>query len=78
MPCPGPVHFSHVADYVYDFCPLSDPDVDQICEKYMIREMCSSHRKQGLAYVSVENRVDFSIYHQFPKNQLMIDLIIES
>ena len=28
MPCPGPFHFSHIADYIYDFCPLPDPDVD--------------------------------------------------
>ena len=22
MPCPGPFHFSHIADNIYDFCPL--------------------------------------------------------
>ena len=27
MPCPGPFHFSHIADYIYDFCPLPDQDV---------------------------------------------------
>ena len=27
MACPGPLHCSHIADYVYDFCPLPDPDV---------------------------------------------------
>ena len=27
MPCPGPFHYSHSVDYIYDFCPLSDPDV---------------------------------------------------
>ena len=27
VPCPGPLHFSHIADYVYDFYPLLDPDV---------------------------------------------------
>ena len=27
MPCPGPFHFSYSADYIYDFCPLPDPDV---------------------------------------------------
>ena len=27
MPCPEPLHFSHIADYMYDFCPLPDPDV---------------------------------------------------
>ena len=27
MPCPGPIHyFSHIADYIYDFCLLCDPD----------------------------------------------------
>ena len=28
MPCPGPLHFSHIADYIYDIYPLPDPDVD--------------------------------------------------
>ena len=27
MPCPGPLHFSHIADYIYDCCPLPNPDV---------------------------------------------------
>ena len=27
MPCPGPFHFSHSVDYIYEFCPLPDPDV---------------------------------------------------
>ena len=27
MPCPGPFHFSHIVDYIYEFCPLPDPDV---------------------------------------------------
>ena len=27
MPCPGPFHFSHSIHYIYDFCPLPDPDV---------------------------------------------------
>ena len=27
MPCPGPLDFSHIADYTYDLCPLPDPDV---------------------------------------------------
>ena len=27
MPCPEQFHFSHIADYIYDFCPLPDPDV---------------------------------------------------
>ena len=27
MPCPGPFHLSHIADYIYDFCLLPDPDV---------------------------------------------------
>ena len=26
MPCPGPFHLSHSADYIYAFCPLPDPD----------------------------------------------------
>ena len=29
MPCPGPFHFSHSirVHYIYDLCPLHDPDV---------------------------------------------------
>ena len=27
MPCPGPFHFSHSVDYIYELCPLPDPDV---------------------------------------------------
>ena len=27
MPCPGPFHLSHSVDYIYEFCPLPDPDV---------------------------------------------------
>ena len=27
MPCPIPFHFSRIADYIYDFCLLPDPDV---------------------------------------------------
>ena len=27
MPCPGPFHFSHSVHYIYDFCPLPDPDI---------------------------------------------------
>ena len=27
MPCPEPFHFSHSVHYIYDFCPLPDPDV---------------------------------------------------
>ena len=27
MPCPGPFHYSHKANYIYDVCPLPDPDV---------------------------------------------------
>ena len=27
MPCPGPFPFSYMADYIYDFCPLADPDL---------------------------------------------------
>ena len=27
IPCPGPFYFSHSVHYIYDFCPLPDPDV---------------------------------------------------
>ena len=27
MPRPGPLQLSRIVDYVYDFCPLSDPGV---------------------------------------------------
>ena len=35
MPCPGPFHFSHSVDYIYEFCPLPNPDVGPsifVCE----------------------------------------------
>ena len=27
MPCPGLFHLFYSVDYIYDFCPLTDPDV---------------------------------------------------
>ena len=27
MPCPGSFHCSYSVDYIYNFCPLPDPDV---------------------------------------------------
>ena len=27
VPCPGPFHFSHSVDYIYDLSPLPGPDV---------------------------------------------------
>ena len=27
MPCLEPLHFSQIAGYIYDFCPLFDPGV---------------------------------------------------
>ena len=27
MTCSGSIHISHIADYIYDFCPIPDPDV---------------------------------------------------
>ena len=27
MPCPGPFHLSHSVDYIYEFCPLPNPNV---------------------------------------------------
>ena len=27
MPCPGPFNLSYSVYYIYDFCPLPDPDV---------------------------------------------------
>ena len=27
MPCLEPLHFSQIAGYIYDFCPLCDPGV---------------------------------------------------
>ena len=27
MPCRGLFHFSHSVHYIYEFCPLPDPDV---------------------------------------------------
>ena len=27
MPCPGPFNLYYSVDYIYDFCPLPEPDV---------------------------------------------------
>ena len=27
MPCSGPLHFSLIADYIYEFCSIADPDL---------------------------------------------------
>ena len=27
VPCLGPFHFSHIADNIYDCCPLPGPDI---------------------------------------------------
>ena len=34
VPCQGPLHFSHIADYISDLCPLSDLDVCLVPETY--------------------------------------------
>ena len=30
MPCRGPIHFSFTANYLYECCPLPDPDVGNV------------------------------------------------
>ena len=33
VPCSGPTHSSHIAAYIYAFCPLPDPEVGlSVCE----------------------------------------------
>ena len=36
VPCTGPLNLSHIADYIYDLCPLPDPDVDCLCLYVML------------------------------------------
>ena len=36
MPCPGPFHFSHSVNYIYEFCPLPNPDI-VIYIKYIMK-----------------------------------------
>ena len=47
MPCPGPFNYSDIADYIYDFCPLPDPDVGLailVCDvehtSFHVRSIC--------------------------------------
>ena len=56
MPCPGPFHFSHSVDYIYEFGPLPNPDVGPsifvcdvehtsfhfgLCGRKFVRKTCS-------------------------------------
>ena len=41
VPCSGPFHFSHIADYIYDFCPLPDPDVGLLSVYVMLSILLS-------------------------------------
>ena len=41
MPCQGPLHFYLIAHYVYDFCPISDPDVGPSVLVYDAEQHCS-------------------------------------
>ena len=43
MPCPGPFHFSHSVDYIYEFCPLPGPDVGPSIFVYETRS-CEKRR----------------------------------
>ena len=36
MPCPGPFHFSHSVDYIYEYCPLPDPDILLVLSLYVM------------------------------------------
>ena len=46
MPCRGPPNFSHIAYYMYDLCPLSDPDVGlsvlvcDLLQLHLLRLLC--------------------------------------
>ena len=41
MPYPEPLNVSHIAEYVYDFCPLPDPDVGLPVQYVMLRMLLS-------------------------------------
>ena len=59
MPCPEPlnVHFSHIDNYIYDFCPLADPDVGLsifVCDvKLLSILVCAAASLFGACLVSV-------------------------
>ena len=75
MPCPGPFHCSYCVDYIYDVCPLPDPDVGLsifVCDvehtsfhfglcgrKFVLLEQSSVSIKIRFA-----NNTDFSSYRQ--------------
>ena len=51
MPCPGPFHCSHSVDYIYEFCPLPNPDAPHnlpfmsLCpDKHSVTKLRSSQR----------------------------------
>ena len=67
MACSGPLQNSHIADYVYDFCHLPDPDVllsfacdaehtsfhFGLCDhKFVICTICHSWQHAGVVHAS--------------------------
>ena len=59
MPCPGPFHFSYSVDYIYDFCPLPDPDVGLsvfVCDvEHTSFHFCLCGRKHNYATRTCHN-----------------------
>ena len=58
MLCPGPFHFPHIADSIYDFCLLTDPDVGVLY--FTVNN--SSKRTASMEYVIGYKRRTFPLY----------------
>ena len=63
MPCPGSFHFSHIADYIYDLCPLPDRDVGLCGRKFVLClfgqcpglcTICHSWQHTGVVHLSLQ------------------------
>ena len=68
MPCPGPFHFSHCLDYIYEFCPLPDPDVDIsifVCDVEHTSFHVGSVRPQVCSACLVSVQVSDTICHSW-------------
>ena len=57
VPCPGPFHFSHSVHYIYECCPLTDPDVDIsmfVCAYFFPCWVCAAASLLCACLVSVQ------------------------
>ena len=83
MPCPGPFHFSYSVDYIYDFCPLPDPDVGLsvfVCDvEHTSFHFCLLCCCAGVA-AQMHGRLTFGFVHVLCRftEQLFTDMIMKA